>query len=135
MYAVSMAFNLFMDNVMREARGSSVSEVQLSTGEVGVLLIADNMVVMAESEERLQHNLQMVSDMLSRWEPQVNWRKTKVMRVARDSSEECEVKIGDEVIKQVDAMKYLGVMISSDGSMEKEIESYWRMNDTHSVCS
>ena len=130
-----MAFNLFMDNVMREARRSSVSQVQLSTGEVGVLLLADNMVVMAESEERLQHNLQMVSDMLSRWKLQVNWRKTKVIRVAGDSSEECEVKIGDEVIEQVDAMKYWGVMISSDGSEEKEIESYWRMNDSLSVSS
>ena len=43
----------------------------------------------------------------------MNWRKTKVMRVARDSKE-CEVKIGDEVIEQVDAMKYFGVMIRRD---------------------
>ena len=77
------------------------------------------MVVMAESEERLQHNLQIVSDMLSRWELQVNWRKTKVIGVAGDS-QECEIKIGDEAIEQVDAMKYLGEMISSDGSMEKK---------------
>ena len=41
------------------------------------------------------------------------------MRVARDS-EEFEVKIGDEVIEQVDTTKYLGVMLSNDGSMEKE---------------
>ena len=33
------------------------------------------------------------------------------------------MKIGDEVIEQVDARKYSGVMISSDGSMEKEIEA------------
>ena len=45
-----------------------------------------------------------------------------MMRVAR-KSEECEVKIGEETIEQVDAMKYLGVMISSDGSMEKEVEA------------
>ena len=31
----SLLFNLFMDNEMREARGF-VSEVQLSTGEVGI---------------------------------------------------------------------------------------------------
>ena len=80
------------------------------------------MVVVAESEERLQHNLQIVSDMLSRWELQVNWRKTKVIRVAGDS-QECEKKIGDEVIEQVDAMKYLGEMISSDGSREKKTEA------------
>ena len=40
----------------------------------------------------------------------MNWRKSKVMRVAR-KSEECEVKIR-EMIEQVDAMTYLGVMIS-----------------------
>ena len=64
----------------------------------------------------------MLSDVLNRWELKVNWRKTKMMRVAR-KSEECEVKIGEETIEQVDAMKYLGVMISSDGSMDKEVEA------------
>ena len=40
--------------------------------EVGVLLFADDMVIMAESEV----GLRIVSDMLSRWELKVNWRKT-----------------------------------------------------------
>ena len=51
---------------MREARGSFVGEVQLSTGKVGVLLFAEDMVVLADSKEGLQHNLKTVSDM-------VNW--------------------------------------------------------------
>ena len=38
-------------------------------------------------------------------------------------SEECEVRIGQEIIEQVDAIKCLGVMISSDGSMNKEVEA------------
>ena len=80
------------------------------------------MVVMAESVEGLQSNLQVLSDVLSRWKLKVNWRKTKEMRVAR-KSEECKVKIGEEIIEQVDAMKFLGVMISSDGSMDKEVEA------------
>ena len=33
------------------------------------------------------------------------------------------MKVGDEVIEQVDEMKYLGVMISSDGSIEEEVEA------------
>ena len=36
---------------------------------------------------------------------------------------QCEVKVGDEVVEQVDEMKYLEVMISSDGSIEKEVEA------------
>ena len=95
--------------------------MKLSTG-VGVLLFADDMVVMAESAEGLQNNLQMLSDILSRWELKVNWRKTRLMRVAK-KREECEVKIGEEKIEWVDAIKYLGVMISSDGSMDKEVEA------------
>ena len=44
------------------------------------------------------------------------------MKVARKSGD-CEVRIGDQVIEQVEGMKYLGVMISSDGRMEKEVEA------------
>ena len=50
---------------------------RLSTGNVGVLLFADDMVVMSVSVEGLQHNMQLISDVLSKWELQVNWRKTK----------------------------------------------------------
>ena len=94
----------------------------LVTGDVGVLLFADDMVVIEESEEGLQSNLQVLSDVLSRWELKVNWRKTMVMRVAR-KSEECKVTIGEEIIEQVGAMKYLWVMISSDGNMDKKVEA------------
>ena len=93
------------------------SEVRLSTGNAGVLLFADHVVVMLESVEGLQHNFQVMSYVLSKWELKVNWRKTKVMRVAR-KSEDCEVKIGEEIIDQVDEIKYLGVIVSSDGRME-----------------
>ena len=44
------------------------------------------------------------------------------MRVARQKGG-CEVRIGDQELEQVDKMKYLGVVISADGSMEKEIEA------------
>ena len=80
------------------------------------------MVVMLESVEGLQHNMQVMSGVLSKWKLKVSWRKAKVMRVAR-KSEDCEVKIGEKVIDQVDEMKYLGVIISSDGRMEKEVEA------------
>ena len=63
-----------------------------------------------------------MNEALSRWDLRVNWKKSKVMRVAR-KREECQVVIGDEQLEQVDTMKYLGVMISGDGSMEREVEA------------
>ena len=44
------------------------------------------------------------------------------MRLAREKGH-CEVRRGDMEIEQIDEMKYLGVTISSDGNMEKEVES------------
>ena len=44
-------FNVLADKVTREARREFVREMKLSTGDVGVLLFADDMVIMAESEE------------------------------------------------------------------------------------
>ena len=47
-------------------------EVKLSTGDVGVLLFADDMVIMAEPEEGLQSNLQALSEAMDRWDLQMN---------------------------------------------------------------
>ena len=56
------------------------------------------MVILADSAERLKSNLKTTSEVLSRWELKVNWKKTKVIRV---------VRIGDVEINQIDEMKYL----------------------------
>ena len=56
------------------------------------MIIADDMLVMAVSVEGIKSNLQVLSDVLSRWELKVNWIKTKMMRVAR-KSKECKGKI------------------------------------------
>ncbi len=47
--------------------------------------------------------------------------KTKVMEVSRTGGG-CEVRVQDKQVEQVKAMKYLGVMMSDDGSMDEEVE-------------
>ena len=69
----------------------------------------------------MEINLQVLSEAMDRWDLKVNW-KTKVVKVAR-KNRVCEVRIGDQVIKQVEEWKYLRVIISSDGRMEKEVEA------------
>jgi len=75
---------------------------------VGVLLFADDMVIMAEPEEGyIQSIVQPLSEAMDRWDLKVNWKKTKVTKVARKSGV-WEVRIGDQVIAQVEEMKYWG---------------------------
>ena len=101
-------FNVFINKVVREAKRNFAKGVKLPTGELGVLLFADDMVLMSDTVEGLESNLKVMSQVLSRWELKVNWMKTRVMMVARQEGR-CEVKVGDEEIEQVDEMKYLGV--------------------------
>ena len=44
---------------------------------------------------------------MGRWDLKVNWKKTKVMKVARKRGG-CEIKIGDQDIGQMEEMKYFG---------------------------
>ena len=70
-------FNVFIDNVVREAREECVTEVVLSTGTVGLLMFADDMVMVAETEEALQHNVEAMNEALFRWDLKVVGRSLK----------------------------------------------------------
>ena len=60
-------FNVFVDEVVKEARREFVSGVKLSTRGVEVLMFEDDMVLMAESAEGLERNLGVMSEALRRW--------------------------------------------------------------------
>ena len=51
----------------------------------------------------------------------VNWQKTRAMRIGR-KDEVCSVEVNGERVEQVKEMQYLGVMISGDGYMDREVE-------------
>lgn len=114
-------FNIFIDRIVTEARKHFYGSVQLTTGQMEVLLFADDLMLMAETEEALQHNLQELNDVLDKWGMKANWQKTKVMRIGR-KQDVCNVEVNGEAVEQVKDMKYLGVMISGDGSMDREVE-------------
>ena len=44
-------FSVFLDSVVRETKREGVREVTLSTGTIGILLFADDMVKMVETNE------------------------------------------------------------------------------------
>ena len=43
-----------------------VREVTLSTGMIGILMFGDDMVMMAETKEALQHNVEAMNEALIR---------------------------------------------------------------------
>ena len=74
-------FNVFIDEVAKEAKQHFTSGEKLSSGEQEFLLFAGDVVLLADSRERLESNLRVMSEVLSEWELKINWKKTRVMRV------------------------------------------------------
>ena len=98
--------------------------MRLGNEILDVQLFADDMVLVADSEESLQVNLKKLDETLimTKWEMKMNWSKTEVMKVGRERGH-CCVAVGDRKLESVDVAKYLGIMISGDGRTEVEIRS------------
>ena len=62
----------WLKKVVKEARRECVREVTLSTGMIGILMFGDDMVMMAETKEALQHNVEAMNEALIRWDLKVN---------------------------------------------------------------
>lgn len=115
-------FCVFLDTIVKEAREGFKEGVRLGKETVDVLLFADDMVLVADSEESLKVNLKKLDETLMKWEMRMNWGKTEVMKVGKERGQ-CWVEIGERKLESVEVVKYLGVMISGDGRMEEEIRS------------
>ena len=57
---------------MKEARRECVRKVTLCTGTLGILMFGDDVVMMAETKEALQHNVEAMNEALIRWDLQMN---------------------------------------------------------------
>ena len=52
-------------------------------------------------------------EVLTRWVMKINWEKTEVMKVGKERRQ-CCVEVRDRRFESVEAVKYLGMMISGD---------------------
>jgi len=60
------------------------------------------------------------------------WKKTKVMRISRQPST-VTIMIDQKQLKNVECFKYLGSMLTNDGSCTCEIKSRIAMAKLHST--
>ena len=70
---------------------SDRNECEVNHEQLEVLLFADELVMLVETEEALQHILQKLNDKWDVWGMKPNWQKTRVMKIGR-KHEVCHVK-------------------------------------------
>jgi hypothetical protein len=80
-----------------------------------LLLYADDLVLISNNAEGLQHKLEILHQYCKDWCLKVNIKKTKVVIFNKTG----RLILGSEVIECVNRYKYLGIMLSASGNFKK----------------
>ena len=127
-------FNLYIDGVVREVnarvmgRGLKLIDANANEWELNQLLFADDTVVVADSEEKLNQLVTEFGRVCERRKLRVNVDKSKVMRCTRNENvDRLNVMLNGEALEVVDQFKYLGAVIHANGGVEADIQN--RVNE------
>ena len=106
--------------------------------KMGALLFADDIVLMAKSEEKLRNLCERVSKWCDTWGMEVNASKCGVMKIQKsrpsnddgledNNQHKLRVQLQGQQVPNVDEYTYLGVVITPDLSEEKMIKHRLRV--------
>ena len=113
-------FNLFLENIMREVLHTFNSSVSIGGRAVSNLRFADDIDLIAKSNEELQDLPDRLVDRAGAYGMEVSSEKSKVMVNSLDAPP-INIIMNGETLEEVDAFKYLGSTMTKDGRSDKEI--------------
>ena len=101
---------------------SHVNEgVMIGSCKVSRMLFADDLVLLASSECDLQRALNVFSDACDDAGMKISTAKTEVLHLSRNPGQ-CSLQVRGTALKQVEKFKYLGVVFTSDGKQNEELD-------------
>ncbi|CAM4686329.1 unnamed protein product [Leuciscus chuanchicus] len=112
-------FIIFMDRISR--RSQRPEGVRFGDNTISSLLFADDVVVLAPSDQDLQHALGRFAAECEAAGMRISTSKSEAMVLSRKKVA-CLLQVGGEFLPQVEEFKYLGVLFTSEGRMEREID-------------
>ena len=123
-----LLFSIYAEMMMVEAMEDIEEGVRVGGELLKDVKFADDQGMVAQSEKGLQKLMDAVNDTGKLYDMKMNVKKTKVMRVCRDGNEQARgnklnIIIDGQVVEQVKQFRYLGSLISEDGTCEAELKS------------
>ncbi|KAK3557951.1 hypothetical protein QTP86_003867 [Hemibagrus guttatus] len=112
-------FIVFMDRISRRSQGPE--GVQFGDHRISLLIFADDVVLLAPSSLDLQHALGHFAAECEAAGMRVSTSKSEAMVLDRKKVA-CTLQVGGEVPPQVEEFKYLWVLFTSEGRMDREID-------------
>ena len=110
-------FNIVAEMAMREALEDFEGGIAVGGRKISNLRYADDIVLLARSEEELQELVKRVENAGKKYGLMINTEKTKVMT---SEGVKCEIVIGKDKIEQVARFTYLGSVITEDSECINE---------------
>jgi hypothetical protein len=95
---------------------------------IATILFADDQILLAETENDLQRNLNHLNGILKEYNMKISTEKTKVVATPGRHTVRTKIVIDDEKIEQVSKFKYLGCNISAYGINEGLVENVQKYN-------
>uniref|UniRef100_A0A672GTN4 Reverse transcriptase domain-containing protein n=4 Tax=Salarias fasciatus TaxID=181472 RepID=A0A672GTN4_SALFA len=112
-------FIIFMDRISRCSQGPE--GFRFGNHRISSLLFADDVVLLASSNPDLQHALGRFAAECEAAGMRISTSKSEAMVLDRRKVA-CPLQVGGETLAQVEEFKYLGVLFTSGGRMEREID-------------
>ena len=114
----STLFNIFLERIMGEALDDHEGSVSIGGRLITNFGFADDIVVNAEEEEEAGVLTDRLDRTYTRYKMEISPNKTKVM-TNNPNGFQREIKIKGQRLEEVENFKYLGAIISSEGSNPK----------------
>jgi len=108
-----LMFNLFINDIAMEINNLGVG-VKFGDELLSIMLYADDICLLAESEQDLQRMLDVLSDWCNKWKMSVNISKSQIVHFRNVAKSKTNVifNIGFNQLDTVTQYKYLGLILS-----------------------
>lgn len=117
-------FSIFANDVAAEINDLDIG-IPIGDTKLSLLMYADDIVLMADSEEKLQTMLDTIHNWCKRWRVLINTDKSKCMHFRKGRTERSNFKfmIGNNELETVSLYKYLGIIFHEKSDFSHSCEA------------
>ena len=133
---------MFLERIMSDALEKHDGKVSIGGRNITNLRFADDIDALAEEEQKLEALVESLDKTCTRYKREISAEKTKLMTNSANGIQR-EIKVKGLKLGTVTSFKYLGAVVSDDGSKPEvpsriaqatycssyKAEAYWRDNN------
>ena len=108
-------FNIFLERIMSDALEEHDGKVSIGGRNITNLRFADDIDALAEEEQELEALVESLDKTCTRYKMEISAEKTKLMTNSANGIQR-EIKVKGQKLGTVTSFKYLGAVVSDDGS-------------------